>query len=161
MGTRFRRRNAPIARLGTVAAVMTALIVSAGAVAAAEDGADGPEYVEGTPCTVTARACVDFYEDQAWLIEDGEVVLGPVDTRTGAEGVTPLGTFQVQWKNRHHRSTEFDGAPMPFAVFFAPGGIAFHEGDLDSGSAGCVRLSHDDAAQFFDHLQVGDEVQVV
>jgi hypothetical protein len=49
---------------------------------------------------------------------------------------------------------------MPFAVFFAPGGIAFHEGDLHTYSAGCVRLEHAQAEAFYRFLQVGDPVQV-
>lgn len=69
------------------------------------------------------------------------------------------GNFRVEWKNANHRSTEFDGAPMPFAVFFAEGGIAFHEGRLDSHSAGCVRLGHEDAASFYDFLEVDEPVR--
>lgn len=119
------------------------------------------DMVEGTPCTESARACVDVDGKQAWLIEDGDVVRGPVPISTGGEGrETPRGDFTVDWKNKNHHSSEFDGAPMPFAVFFAPGGIAFHEGNLDSGSAGCVRMAHDDAEAWFGFLQVGDPVQV-
>lgn len=119
------------------------------------------DIVEGTPCTEVARACVDVDARLAWLIEDGDVVRGPVLISTGGEGrETPRGDFQVAWKNKDHRSSEFDGAPMPFAVFFAEGGIAFHEGNLDTGSAGCVRMGHDDAEAWFGFLQVGDPVQV-
>ncbi len=49
---------------------------------------------------------------------------------------------------------------MHYAVFFAPGGIAFHEGPIDHPSAGCVRLETEAASRFFDTLAVGDEVQV-
>jgi lipoprotein-anchoring transpeptidase ErfK/SrfK len=45
-------------------------------------------------------------------------------------------------------------------VFFADRGIAFHEGNLNSSSAGCVRLSKEDASAFFDFLQPGDPVEV-
>jgi len=120
-----------------------------------------PNIVEGTPCTKSARACVDLADMQAWLIDAGKVTRGPVPIGDGAPGSeTPRGTFSVQWKNRDHRSTEFDNAPMPYAVFFAPGGIAFHQGDVNIDSHGCVRLGEQDAAAFFEFLQVGDEVQV-
>lgn len=119
------------------------------------------DTVEGTPCTNAARACVDVDGRQAWLIEDGNVIRGPVPVSTGGEGrETPRGDFRVEWKHRDHRSAEFDGAPMPFAVFFAEGGIAFHEGNLHTDSAGCVRMAFADAEAWFGFLQVGDGVQV-
>ena len=122
----------------------------------AEDG-----QVAGTPCSDEARACVDLAAKHAWLIEDGAVVRGPVPVSPGSPGhETPTGDFRVEWKNTYHRSKEADGAPMPFAVFFAEGGIAFHEGSLDSNSSGCVRLGHEDAIQFYDFLKVDDRVEV-
>ncbi len=122
--------------------------------AVADDGTDG------TPCSSFARACVHLESHQAWLIADGNIVRGPVPISSGGEGhETPRGQFAVEWKNKNHHSTEFD-APMPFAVFFAPGGIAFHEGSLHSNSAGCVRLAYDEASAFYDFLQVGDRVEV-
>ncbi|WP_250549316.1 L,D-transpeptidase [Pseudonocardia sp. H11422] len=154
------------ARIGAAAgaAVLAAVAITGSAVAAEGDGGDGgngKDLVEGTPCTVTARACVDKDAHTAWLIHDGEVTHGPVGIGLGADGQeTPKGTFSVQWKNKDHRSAEFDGAPMPYSVFFAPGGIAFHEGDPERPSAGCVHLPHDDAVAFFTDLQVGDKVQV-
>lgn len=123
--------------------------------------ADADDVIDGTPCTADVRACVDIDGGRAWLIDDGEIVRGPVPVSTGGEGrETPRGDFLVEWKNRDHRSAEFDGAPMPFAVFFAEGGIAFHEGDLTTRSAGCVRMAHEDAAVWFEFLRVGDPVQV-
>ncbi|MGI9001860.1 MAG: L,D-transpeptidase, partial [Pseudonocardia sp.] len=68
--------------------------------------------------------------------------------------------FHVMWKDQDHYSAEFDDAPMPFSVFFAEGGIAFHEGNVETTSAGCVRLTEEDAIAFFDYLAVNDAVQV-
>jgi hypothetical protein len=134
--------------LGTLATVGTAQ-------------ADGPAPVPGTPCTEAARACVDLGARQAWLIDAGKVVRGPLPISSGGPGhETPRGDFRVEWKNKNHRSAEFNDAPMPFAVFFADGGIAFHEGNLNTPSAGCVRLSYDDASAFYDFLAVNDRVQV-
>ena len=117
--------------------------------------------VHGTPCTKDSRACVDLAAKLAWLIDDGTVVRGPVPVSVGAPGrETPRGDFRVEWKNTNHRSSEHDGARMPFAVFFAEGGIAFHEGSLDHPSAGCVRLGHADAVEFYNVLQLDDRVQV-
>ncbi|MFB9743746.1 L,D-transpeptidase [Pseudonocardia sulfidoxydans] len=119
-----------------------------------------PDGVAGTPCTATARACVDLATRTAWLLDGDQVVRGPVAMQHGgSEYPTPTGTFAVQWKAEQYTSREF-GTPMPYSVFFAPGGVAFHEGRQDTPSAGCVKLVHDDAKAWFSYLQVGDEVQV-
>lgn len=147
-----------------VAAALVAGLVALGLAATVLVGtaAAGPALLTpGTPCSLFARACVDLGAQQAWLIDNGVVARGPVPISTGGPGrETPRGDFDVEWKNLHHKSAEFNGAPMPYAVFFAPGGIAFHQGVLGSSSAGCVRLNEPDAAAFYGHLLVGDEVEV-
>jgi hypothetical protein len=157
-GTRLRLRSA-LAAAVLVTAVLVAAGLGVGVVGTAH--AQLPAPVLDTPCTAVARACVDLATQRAWLITDGVVSHGPVPISSGGAGrETPTGDFRVEWKNVNHRSTEFDSAPMPFAVFFAEGGIAFHEGRLDSHSAGCVRLGHEDATLFYDFLEVDDPVQV-
>ncbi len=147
--------------LGVVTVPLAGHAAAAPSSAAAPDSR-APALVDGTPCTVTAKACADLASNHAWLIKDGQVTRGPVLITQGAQDGenTPTGTFGVLRKDKDHRSAEFDNAPMPYSVFFAPGGIAFHEGSLQKQSAGCVHLSHDDAVAWFDYLQVGDEVQV-
>ncbi|MGH3435412.1 MAG: L,D-transpeptidase [Sciscionella sp.] len=115
-------------------------------------------------CPAKAVACVDTRLRLAWLQHDGKPFYGPVPIMPGTAGAndsvaTPLGVFHVQWKDAHHVSSEF-GEPMANAVFFAPGGIAFHEGSLVSSSHGCVHLSHSASAYFFQHLPRGAEVAV-
>jgi hypothetical protein len=117
--------------------------------------------VPGTPCTTSARACVNLTDQRAWLIADGKVVRGPVRIHSGGpDRATPQGTFTVSWKDKDHVSKELAGMPMPDAVFFAAGGIAFHQGPLTSASAGCVHLSSADATAFYTALRRGDQVQV-
>lgn len=142
----------------TLAAGVTAAGVLVGtAVASAEDY----PKVEGTVCTAATRACVDLTTKRAWLFDKGKVVRGPLRISSGGTGQeTPRGVFQVEWKDKDHRTSEFNNAPMPFAVFFAEGGIAFHEGSLDTPSAGCVRMLRADASAFYDFLAVGDVVEV-
>ena len=116
--------------------------------------------VAGTPCTVTARACVDVLGRRAWLLGNGGVTRGPVHIMTGdQDDPTPIGTFRVQWKAEEYTSRQYL-VQMPYSVFFADGGIAFHEGRQDTASGGCVKLGHDDAVAWFAYLQVGDEVQI-
>lgn len=119
-----------------------------------------PTLVPGTPCTATARACVDLLGRKAWLLDAGRVTRGPVTIMTGdRDDPTPRGTFTVQWKAEEYTSREYL-RQMPHAIFFADGGIAFHEGRQDTPSAGCVKLVKQDAVAWFAHLQIGDEVQI-
>ena len=120
-------------------------------------------------CPPQVVACVDLRTRQSWLQRDGTVVYGPVPFLPGAETglvapgptstATPTGLFHVQRKKADEVSSEFD-EPMPHAVFFAPGGIAFHEGSLTDSSHGCVHLEGADAAAYFQRLKVGDQVLV-
>lgn len=125
-----------------------------------------PSLVEGTPCTVDTVACVSISQRKAWLFDNGVIKHGPAKIATGGPGQeTPIGDHVVQWKNKNHKSQEYmtpDGqpSPMPYAVFFADGGVAFHEGTLARRSAGCVRLAMDDAKRYYTYLQIGDKVQV-
>lgn len=147
--------------LSLAAAGMGVVQLSGVAVAAPAGTAPG---VGGTPCTTpTIRACVDLSENRTWLLDGrGRVVHGPVAVSHGGKGhETPVGDFVVQRKDRYHVSQEFEGATMPYAVFFDGDGRAFHQGTLDRQSAGCVRLGEADAKRFFEHLEPNDRVQIV
>jgi hypothetical protein len=163
--TRRLRRTAAIAGIGLVAAAVvtgTALAADTGGHGDGDgDGGHSHHQVDGTPCSDTARACVDLAHNQAWLIHEGHVTRGPVGISHGGQGKeTPTGTFHVQWKDKDHKSAEFNNAAMPYSVFFADGGIAFHQGNPKNPSAGCVHLAQADAEAWFNDLEVGDEVQV-
>lgn len=114
-----------------------------------------------TPCAASARACVDLSTQQAWLMRNGSVNYGPVPVATGmASAPTAPGTFEVFWKDLHHRSSIFHNAPMPYSVFFN-GGDAFHQDSVNVRSNGCVHLTQSAAQTFYNTLHVGDVVQVV
>jgi hypothetical protein len=155
-----------LAGVGTAAPALPAAgsLLGASPVPADPDGfarEQGVPVPEVPPCLPTVRACVELASNHAWLLANGAVVRGPVPITPGdEENPTPRGSFTVQWKAPTYTSREFL-VQMPWSVFFADGGIAFHQGDPDSASAGCVKLDEEDARAFFDHLQVGDPVQVV
>lgn len=112
-------------------------------------------------CRPPTRACVDLDGQRAWLLNADGVARGPVKLRAGGDTApTPRGQFTVQWKAKTYTSREYL-RPMPWSVFFADGGIAFHQGTFDTPSYGCVKLEEDDARAWFEFLQVGDRVQVV
>jgi hypothetical protein len=140
-------------------AVLTAA-TAGGLLTGATPAVAGPT-ADGAPCDATARACVDLSEGKAWLTDGGSVTYGPVEMTSGSEGhPTPTGRFAVTYKDIDHRSRAYDNTPMPYAVFFTTSGVAFHQGDRDSRSHGCVRLSPDAAETFYRALQPGDSVQV-
>jgi lipoprotein-anchoring transpeptidase ErfK/SrfK len=124
--------------------------------------------VEGTPCTASAKACVDLDSQRAWLFDGkGKIVRGPVEVASGGktEPTPPGYDMRVYLKDIDHVSNESftDGKPdpMPYSVFFETGGIAFHEGDPENPSGGCVHLTADDAKAWYAAMKMGDSVQVV
>ncbi len=157
----------PVALVLAVAAGLV-LTVPALAKSAAETAAESAAPVAGTPCTANASACVDVNKKQAWLIKDGKIMRGPVPIATGGPGKETLtgNVFRVYRKDKEFKSDEFklpngQPAPMPNAVFFEDGGVAFHAGNPKLASAGCVHLTVADSLAFFDYLQIGDHVQVM
>jgi len=106
---------------------------------------------------------VDLNDHLTWLQSDGRITYGPVSMEPGPPGTqqaTPRGTFHVLWKaGANYISTEYH-VPIPYAVFFAPGGVAFHGGSLDTPSHGCVHLDIGSARYYHDHLPTGAEVVV-
>jgi lipoprotein-anchoring transpeptidase ErfK/SrfK len=165
-----RRRIAVVlaSTVGLSALTGVYLAGSASADTAAARAAYQTPLVPGTPCTTTAKSCVDLESQKAWLFKDGKIMRGPVAIASGGNGQeTPVGhSLRVYRKEKDHKSLESrlpngQPAPMPNSVFFEDGGIAFHGGDPRRSSAGCIHLGVADSQAWFDYLQVGDQVQVV
>ncbi|HEY0447997.1 L,D-transpeptidase [Actinophytocola sp.] len=113
------------------------------------------------PCAPTVRACVSLSAKRAWLVKGGVADYGPVPISHGSPTEpTPTGTYPVSWKDQDNTSSVY-GTPMPYSVFFAPGGIAFHGGDTRTDSHGCVHLTIAAAQVFFARLRPGEIVQVL
>jgi lipoprotein-anchoring transpeptidase ErfK/SrfK len=64
-------------------------------------------------------------------------------------------------KDRRPKGTHFDGARMPYAMFFR-GGYAMHQGYVPpfAASHGCIRLPGRMAVMFFENAPVGTPVTV-
>lgn len=80
----------------------------------------------------------------------------PVSTARSGK-ITPTGDWRPQLLSRHHRSSRYNNAPMPFAIFYS-GHYAIHGTDQISrlgrpASAGCVRLHPDHARVLFDMVR--------
>ncbi len=114
-------------------------------------------------CPATAAACVDLARHITWLQANGRLAFGPVEMEPGKPGSkhqTPRGTFRVSWKAGPSLMSNIYNEPMPWATFFAPGGIAFHGGSLTTWSHGCVHLTVENAHYYNEHLPIGAEVVV-
>ena len=114
-------------------------------------------------CPAAATACVDLARHLTWLQSGGQVTFGPVQMEPGPPGTrhqTPRGTFHVAWKAGPNFVSDIYHEPMPWATFFAAGGIAFHGGSLTRWSHGCVHLALAAARYYNVHLPVGAEVVV-
>ncbi|NWJ71414.1 L,D-transpeptidase [Pseudonocardia sp. ICBG1122] len=163
-----RSRTAVAVLVAVAGLALAGTALAADEQGAVADGAHAEPLAGGTPCSASARACVDLQSQRAWLVRDGRVTRGPVPIASGGAGQeTPRGhSFRVYRKDADHTSGEFSGpdgapAPMPWSVFFADGGVAFHGGDRARASAGCVKLDPAEARAFFGDLAEGDKVQVV
>ncbi|MCZ8099347.1 MAG: L,D-transpeptidase [Burkholderiales bacterium] len=80
---------------------------------------------------------------------------------TGAPGhETPTGVFTVLQKDKHHRSSTYNNAPMPNMNRLTWGGIALHAGKLPGypASHGCIRLPMAFSEKLFDVTHMGTPV---
>jgi len=114
-------------------------------------------------CPATATACVDLTRHITWLQANGKTTFGPVRMEPGRPGgghETPRGAFRVEWKAGPSYVSNIYHDPMPWATFFAAGGIAFHGGSLTAWSHGCVHLTDSNAHFYNEHLPVGAQVVV-
>ena len=84
---------------------------------------------------------------------------------SGASGYdTPAGSYGVLWTDKDHKSDEYDGAPMPNAIFFKPG-FAIHGAYKSNwghpASHGCVRLPVAKSAILWDLVKAeGAEITI-
>jgi len=119
--------------------------------------------VDHQDCPAAAAACVDLARHITWLQANGRITFGPVKMEPGKPGSrhqTPRGAFHVEWKAGPSYMSNIYDEPMPWATFFASGGIAFHGGSLTAWSHGCVHLTVRNAHYYNQHLPIGAGVVV-
>ena len=79
---------------------------------------------------------------------------------TGKPGhSTPTGVFKILQKDKHHRSSTYNNAPMPNMNRLTWSGIALHAGNLPGypASHGCVRLPMEFSERLFGITQDGHD----
>jgi hypothetical protein len=93
----------------------------------------------------------------------GGTLIGVSTVSTGRPGYdTPVGSFSILQKKRHHRSNLYDDAPMPFMQRLTWDGVALHAGAIPGvpASHGCIRLPTGFARALFAATEVGASVHV-
>jgi lipoprotein-anchoring transpeptidase ErfK/SrfK len=136
-----------------------------------------------------ARIVVHIGEQKAYFYK-GKTLVGETTVSTGKPGFsTPPGHYTVLSKNADHvssvfgdyvdeygnvvrsnidsrkdarpKGTHYDGARMPYAMFFR-GGYAMHQGYVPpfAASHGCIRLPGQMAVRFFENAPIGTSVTV-
>lgn len=125
----------------------------------------GPDAARAETSNIVVRVIVE--EQLMHVFHGGKLVHEwPVSTaRTGK--ITPRGQWTAQFLSRNHRSSRYNNAPMPFAIFY-DGHYAVHGTDQIGmlgrpASAGCVRLHPENARVLFDMARAEglENVQIV
>lgn len=148
-----------------------------------------PGYWNGDGVSGSPKIVVSISEQRAYFYK-GKQLVGESTVSTGKPGFgTPPGSYTVLSKNPAHVSsvfgdyvddfgnvvksnidsrkdskppgTHYDGARMPFAMFFR-GGYAMHQGYVPpyAASHGCIRLPQGMAETFFNAAEIGTPVIV-
>lgn len=109
------------------------------------------------PAQATVLAHIKLSEQRLHLYVDGEKKHVWKISGGKKPGWTHTGTFRPYFLSRHHRSSLFRGAPMPYAVFY-DSHWAIHGTNAikrlgTPASHGCVRLHPKNAAIFFNLVQ--------
>jgi lipoprotein-anchoring transpeptidase ErfK/SrfK len=108
-----------------------------------------------TPAFASSISIIVDISDQKMVVTvDGEPSL-EFDVSTGRKGYsTPTGSYGVERMYRKYHSKKYDGAPMPYSIFFHDGYAIHGTTDIKRlgtiASHGCVRLHPDNARALFD-----------
>ncbi len=112
--------------------------------------------VVGAPVASQAAslvAKVDIATQTMTVIHRGQVKYRWKVSTARKGKVTPAGSWSAKWLSRNHRSSRYNNAPMPYAIFYN-GNYAVHGTNQVSrlgrpASAGCVRLDTANAAVLY------------
>jgi hypothetical protein len=106
---------------------------------------------------------VSLTEQRAYVYRNG-VSIGYTTVSTGKPGhETPTGIFTILQKDKNHRSSKYNNAPMPYQQRLTWDGVALHAGGLPGypESHGCVHLPSKFAEDLFAASHMGMTVVVV
>ncbi|MET0289595.1 MAG: L,D-transpeptidase [Pseudoxanthomonas sp.] len=105
---------------------------------------------------------VSLTEQRAYVYRNG-ILMAWTTVSTGKKGhETPTGVFTILQKDKDHRSSLYNSAPMPYQQRLTWDGVALHAGGLPGypESHGCVHLPSAFAEQLFAASNMGMTVVV-
>lgn len=110
----------------------------------------------GVPATAQAAtvvAKVDIATQTMTVVHRGQVKYRWKVSTARSGKVTPSGSWSAKWLSKNHRSSRYNNAPMPYAIFYN-GNYAVHGTNQVNrlgrpASAGCVRLDTRNAAVLY------------
>jgi hypothetical protein len=105
---------------------------------------------------------VDLGRQRATVYRNG-VRIAVTTISSGKPGhSTPTGVFTILQKNKDHRSSTYNNAPMPYMQRLTWKGVALHAGNLPGypASHGCVRLPMKFAEKLFAAMPMGGTVVI-
>lgn len=111
----------------------------------------GPALAE----RVVARVSISY--QTMFVYHEGRLLYAwPVSTAKAGK-ITPAGTYAPEFLSKNHRSSRYNNAPMPFAIFY-DGNYAIHGTDQikrlgKPASNGCVRLDPKNAEILFEMVK--------
>jgi len=108
------------------------------------------------------RVVISLSDQMAYLYRGNSLMAATTISTGKDEKPTPTGIFSVFAKKEMYRSKKYDNAPMPYAQFFDPAGIAMHAGYNPGrpASHGCVRLPSAFAKKLYSVTPVGTPVYI-
>ena len=105
---------------------------------------------------------VSLEEQRAYAYRNN-VLIGATMVSTGKKGhETPTGVFHTMLKDKDHRSSKYNNAPMPYTQKITTDGVALHAGGIPGypESHGCVHLPSEFARLLFDAAPKGMTVVI-
>lgn len=105
---------------------------------------------------------VSITEQRGYLYRNG-ILIGATTVSTGRPGhATPTGVFTVLQKQKEHRSSLYNDAPMPYMQRLTWGGVALHAGGLPGypESHGCIHLPSEFARRLYEISPTGMTVVI-
>src|SRR5579884_1637298 len=108
------------------------------------------------------RVVVSLSDQMAYLYRGNTLMAATTISSGRGDKPTPTGIFSVLSKTPMYRSKKYDNAPMPYAEFFEPHGIALHAGYVgdEPNSHGCVHLPAAFAKKLYSITDVGTPVYI-